>query len=78
MSAPVSLAAPTVCVYPRRVLSAPLHRPIDTPLAAAQDVGNDHVQARAEELLRSSERPFELIVDNIPGLVYTTSPIGEL
>jgi PAS domain S-box-containing protein len=78
MSAPVSLAAPTVCVYPRRVLSAPLHRPIDTPLAAAQDVGNDHVQARAEELLRSSERPFELIVDNIPGLVFTTSPNGEL
>jgi PAS domain-containing protein len=31
-----------------------------------------------EELLRSSERHFELILDSIPGFVLTTTPNGAL
>jgi formate hydrogenlyase transcriptional activator len=52
--------------------------PIDSPLAAVKDGGNDHAQARTEALLRSGEPNFEHIVDNIPGLVFTTTPNGAL
>ena len=33
---------------------------------------------RAEEALRASEESFRLIVDSIPGLVFTTTPEGEV
>ena len=33
---------------------------------------------RAEEALRASEENFRLIVDSIPGLVFTTTPEGEV
>ena len=67
-----------VRVYPRRVLSAPIHSPIDSPLAAVKNPAKDHAQARVEEPLRSGEPNFEHIVDNIPGLVFTTTPNGAL
>src|ERR1700687_3888847 len=46
-------------VYPRRVLSAPMQPPIDSSLTDGKDAGNGHA---VEELLRLSERDFELIV----------------
>ena len=50
---------------------APMHPPLDSAYPASRHAGNDHA-ARADELLRSSDRHSAHVVGNIPGLVFTT------